>query len=99
VPSSIPAPTLPPFSFLAQGLPAVYHTEPNASAFRAIIDMVKMRSGSLMVSKESEMHGIITERDILDKLPFQVGSSRKLKVLLEIHSHHRTTQPCHNSKP
>lgn len=58
----------------------MYHTEPTASAFRAIIDMVKMRSGSLMVSKGSELYGIVTERDVLDKLPFAIGSSRKLKV-------------------
>eukprot|EP00967_Tisochrysis_lutea_P044253 scaffold53608_cov30-Tisochrysis_lutea.AAC.2 len=39
-----------------------------------------MRSGSLMVSSGSEIHGIITERDVLDKLPFEVGASRKIKV-------------------
>jgi len=33
-----------------------------------------------MVSSGSEIHGIITERDVLDKLPFEVGASRKIKV-------------------
>jgi len=42
--------------------------------------MVKMRSGSLMVSSGTEMHGIVTERDVLDKLPFGVGASRGIKV-------------------
>lgn len=33
-----------------------------------------------MVTDESALKGIITERDILDKLPFDVGAARNLKV-------------------
>ena len=48
--------------------PEVYTTSPTASAFSAVVDMIKHRSGSLMVMENNVMAGIVTERDVLDKL-------------------------------
>ena len=69
-----------PILNITRGLPIVYHVNPKATVFRAIVDMVKMRSGSLIVSEGGKCAGIITERDILDKMPFEQGASRKIKV-------------------
>jgi len=58
----------------------VWSVPPTATVSRAVIDMVKYRSGSVIVADQSGMCGIVTERDILDKMPFTVGKSREMTV-------------------
>lgn len=61
--------------------PPVISIAPSASAFRAVVDMVKCRTGSLMVMDGNEMVGIVTERDVLEKIDLKAGVSRNTKVL------------------
>ena len=66
---------------ISKGLPPILSCSPEASLFRAVVDMVKMRSGAMMVcDSNGDTVGIVTERDVLDKHPFDVGVSRKMKV-------------------
>lgn len=79
------ASTLEEISFLPilnimKGLPVVQEIAPTASSFRAVVDMVKYRTGSLIVMDGSSIAGIVTERDVLDKLPLAVGDSRATPV-------------------
>eukprot|EP00308_Calcidiscus_leptoporus_P004948 CAMPEP_0119353958 /NCGR_PEP_ID=MMETSP1334-20130426/3044_1 /TAXON_ID=127549 /ORGANISM="Calcidiscus leptoporus, Strain RCC1130" /LENGTH=283 /DNA_ID=CAMNT_0007367383 /DNA_START=159 /DNA_END=1010 /DNA_ORIENTATION=+ len=69
-----------PILNITKGLPDVYYTSPESSVFRAVVDMVKLRSGSLIVGDGNKAQGILTERDILDKLPFEAGAARSLRV-------------------
>ena len=69
-----------PILNVMKGGAAVHDIAPTASVFRAVVDMVKYRQGSLLVTEQGEMRGILTERDVLDKLPFGVGASRVATV-------------------
>ena len=71
----------------------VWSVPPTATVSRAVIDMVKYRSGSVIVADQSGMCGIVTERDILDKMPFTVGKSREMTVaqLMSWCERHRAT--------
>ncbi len=71
-----------PILNMTKMMPAVQYTRPDSTVRQAIHDMVQKRAGSLLVSKDGkEIHGVITERDVLDKLPLEVGSSEQLKVM------------------
>ena len=59
---------------------AVHKTAPSATVYRAIVDMVKHRCGWLMVMKGADLAGIVTERDILEKLPLDLSASRSTLV-------------------
>ncbi len=52
-------------------LVSIHH---NATASRALIDLVKHRTGSLLITDhDGKTAGILTERDVLDKLPLTVS--------------------------
>lgn len=70
-----------PILNIMKGLPVVHTVAPSASTFRAVVDMVKYRTGSLMVMKDDQMAGIITERDILDKLSLDVVGESRAKAV------------------
>ena len=42
------------------------------SIFRAVVTMAKLRTGALIVRDGATTVGIVTERDVLDKYPFEV---------------------------
>ncbi|KAL1521039.1 hypothetical protein AB1Y20_022594 [Prymnesium parvum] len=71
--------TLPVLQMVSGSAAKVHKIAPNASAFRAAIDMIKGRLNSLVVSGPEGMAGILTERDFL-KLPMEKGHSRKTSV-------------------
>ena len=70
-----------PILNLIKGAPEVHAITPGASIHRAAIDMVKHRTGSLIVkTTHGAMAGIVTERDILEKLTFREGEARTSTV-------------------
>lgn len=69
-----------PILNVMKGGGTVYEISPALSVFRAVVDMVRHRTGSLLVTQEGKIAGIVTERDILEKLPFGVGKSRSMTV-------------------
>jgi CBS domain-containing protein len=52
----------------------------NASVQEAAEEMKKFRIGSLVVVKNSKLTGILTERDILDKVVAEASDASKIKV-------------------
>lgn len=63
-----------------KGLPIVHTASPSSKVQRAIVDMCKYRAGALVVMDEGVLAGIITERDIFNKLSGKVGETRGLRV-------------------
>lgn len=59
----------------------VIHEVPSsATIYRAIVRMTRDRSGSVLVKEDGALAGIVTERDILTKVPMGVGKSRSMPV-------------------
>jgi CBS domain-containing protein len=67
-----------------KGLQAPRSIAPRASAFRAAVAMTKHRVGALMVMDGGDMAGIITERDLLDKLPLNTAGGGRASTVAEL---------------
>lgn len=65
---------------LAQKGDAVYSIGPDATVFDAIGTMVEKNAGSLLVTEEAEILGILTERDYLRRVALEGRSSRSTRV-------------------
>ncbi|MBK5266821.1 MAG: CBS domain-containing protein [Acidimicrobiia bacterium] len=61
----------------------VYRIEPDATVFEAITQMVDRNCGALLVMLESDIVGIITERDYLRKIAV-AGRSSKTTTVREV---------------
>ncbi len=65
---------------LAQKGPAVITIEPAATVYEAIERMTSKNVGSLVVTNDDGVAGVITERDYLRKVALQGRSSKSTKV-------------------
>jgi len=59
----------------------------DATVQEAAEEMKKFRIGSLVVVKDSRLAGIITERDILDKVVAEAEDSSKIRVKAVMSTH------------
>jgi len=70
-----------PILNMTKMMPAVQYTPPDTSVLQAMTAMCQKRAGSLLVSADGqEIQGLITERDVLDKVPLEPGSAARLTV-------------------
>jgi CBS domain-containing protein len=58
----------------------VYRIEPTATVFEAIKEMVEQNCGALLVMRDDDMAGIITERDYLRNIALKGRSSKTTEV-------------------
>ncbi|MBC8425052.1 CBS domain-containing protein [bacterium] len=58
----------------------VHKIDPDTSVYDAIAAMMELGVGALLVAREDDIKGIITERDYLGKIALQGRSSRETKV-------------------
>ncbi len=58
----------------------VYRTEPSATVFEAIQEMVDRNCGALLVMRDDDIVGIITERAYLRKIALKGRSSKTTEV-------------------
>jgi CBS domain-containing protein len=58
----------------------VYHIEPGATVMAASLMMRKRKVGALLVIREKEIVGILTERDILNRLVAEGANADDVKV-------------------
>ena len=65
----------------------VYTIDPDATVFEAITTMVDRGVGSLLVVREKEILGILTERDYLRKVALEGRSSRETPVRAIMSAH------------
>ncbi|MBU0741492.1 CBS domain-containing protein [bacterium] len=65
----------------------VFKVDPDDSVYEAIAVMANQGVGSLLVTREDDIRGIVTERDYLGKIALKGRSSRDTKVH-EIMSEH-----------
>lgn len=78
-----------PILKISKDLQPVCTIDADRTVSRAVVDMVKARTGSLMVTSgvvrdgtfdQDHLAGILTERDILTKLPLEEAISRRMPV-------------------
>lgn len=58
----------------------VYQIDPDASVYDAIASMMEFGVGALLVVRDRDIHGIVTERDYLGKIALRGRSSRETRV-------------------
>ena len=58
----------------------VYHIEPGATVMAASLMMREKKVGALLVIHDEKIVGILTERDILNRLVAESGNAEEVKV-------------------
>ena len=58
----------------------VWSIAPEATAFEALQMMAEKKAGALLVMKDDQVHGILSERDCVRKVDLQGRTSRVTKV-------------------
>jgi len=58
----------------------VWSIAPEATAYEALQTMAEKKAGALLVMKDDQVHGILSERDCVRKVDLQGRTSRMTKV-------------------